>query len=108
MNSNQLSRIFISYSHRGNGPKWKEALLRALHVFEQQHVLDVWQDGKIRVSRYWDDDIQEAMSRCGAGNSGEITHRHNDPCCPVCGWDGNKSDRDSWLKARVNYETQSY
>ena len=24
------ARIFISYSHRGNGPRWKAALLRAL------------------------------------------------------------------------------
>lgn len=62
MNSSAQSRIFVSYSHRGNGPKWKEALLRALHVFEQHHLLDVWQDGKIRVSRYWDDDIKQAMS----------------------------------------------
>jgi hypothetical protein len=59
------SRIFISYSHRGNGPEWKEKLLKALHVFEQQHLLDVWQDGKIRVSSYWDDDIKQAMASAG-------------------------------------------
>jgi hypothetical protein len=61
---NQLisSRIFISYSHRGNGPKWKVKLLQALHVFEQHHLLDVWQDGKIRNSSYWEDDIEQAMS----------------------------------------------
>ncbi len=35
------ARIFISYSHRGEGPKWKAALLRSLHVFEQHHLLDV-------------------------------------------------------------------
>ena len=55
------ARIFISYSHRGNGPQWKAALLHALQVFEHQHLLDVWEDGKIRVSRYWDDDIKAAM-----------------------------------------------
>lgn len=44
------ARIFISYSHRGNGPEWKAWLLRHLAVFEQHHLLDVWQDGKIGVS----------------------------------------------------------
>jgi hypothetical protein len=47
-------KVFISYSHRGNGPQRKAALLRVLHVFEQHHLLDVWQDGKIRVSSYWE------------------------------------------------------
>jgi tetratricopeptide (TPR) repeat protein len=61
MNSKK-PRIFISYSHRGNGPKWNEWLVRHLHVFKQHHLLDVWQDGKIRVSSFWDDDIKEAMS----------------------------------------------
>ena len=55
-------RIFISYSHRGKGPQWKEALLRALHVFEQHHQLDIWQDGRIRVSSFWDGDIKKAMA----------------------------------------------
>ena len=57
------SRIFVSYSHRGNGPKWKARLLDTLQVFEQHHLLDVWQDGKIRVSSFWDDDITKAMAR---------------------------------------------
>ena len=56
------SRIFISYSHGGNGPAWKAALVRALHVFELHHLLDVWEDGKIRVSAFWDDDITKAMN----------------------------------------------
>lgn len=56
------ARIFISYSHRGNGPKWKAALINALQVFERHHLLDVWEDGKIRVSSFWDDDIRQAMS----------------------------------------------
>lgn len=55
-------RIFISYSRRANGPKWKAAMQRALQVFERQHVLDIWEDGKIRVSSFWDDDIEQAMN----------------------------------------------
>ncbi|MCX6923770.1 MAG: hypothetical protein NT154_11265 [Verrucomicrobia bacterium] len=62
MKTTNQSRIFISYSHRGNGPEWKAKLLGALHVFEQQHLLDVWEDGKIRVSAPWKDDITQAMS----------------------------------------------
>ena len=33
-----------------------------MHVFEHHHLLDVWQDGKIRVSSFWDDDIKQAMA----------------------------------------------
>ena len=33
-----MNRIFISYSHRGKGLEWKAKLLRAFHVFEQQHL----------------------------------------------------------------------
>jgi hypothetical protein len=62
MKTTGQSRIFISYSHRGNGPKWKAALLRALQVFEQHHLLDVWEDGRIRVSSFWNDDVKQAMS----------------------------------------------
>src|SRR5258708_23648316 len=56
------ARIFVSYSQGGHGPKWKAMLLDALAVFEKHHLLDVWQDGKIRVSAYWEDDIDQAMS----------------------------------------------
>jgi hypothetical protein len=63
MNHITNGRIFISYSRRANGPKWKAALLKALQVFEQQHLLDVWEDGKIRVSSFWNDDITQAMSQ---------------------------------------------
>lgn len=63
MLSSKSPRVFISYSHRGKGPEWKLKLLRALHVFESQHLLDIWQDGKIRVSSFWDDDIKKAMSQ---------------------------------------------
>ena len=56
------ARVFVSYSHRGRGPEWKAALVNALHVFERHHLLDVWQDGKIRVSSFWNDDIQQAMA----------------------------------------------
>lgn len=62
MNTTTNARIFISYSHRGRGPEWKVKLLKALAVFERQHLLDVWEDGKIRVSAGWNDEITEAMS----------------------------------------------
>ena len=62
MNSSSQSRIFVSYSHRGKGPEWMAKLLRALYFFEQWHLLDVWQDGKIRVSSFWDDNIKQAMN----------------------------------------------
>jgi predicted nucleotide-binding protein len=55
------ARVFISYSHRGNGPEWKAALLRELQVFDKYHLLDIWQDGKIRISSFWDDDIKQAI-----------------------------------------------
>ena len=38
------ARIFISYSHRGDGPRWRAALFRALHVFEQHHLLAHFRD----------------------------------------------------------------
>jgi len=57
-----MSRIFISYSRRGSGPKWKAVLIEALKVFEQHHLLDIWQDGKIRLSTCWNDDIQQALN----------------------------------------------
>jgi hypothetical protein len=37
-------------------------LIKALKVFEQLRFLDVWKDGKIRISSFWDDDIKEAMA----------------------------------------------
>lgn len=62
MKTTNQARIFISYSHRGRGPEWKARLLKALAVFERQHLLDVWEDGKIRVSAGWNDEITDAMS----------------------------------------------
>lgn len=46
------TRIFVSYNHHGEGPKWLAALRRSLHLFEQHHLLDVRQDGKIWVSSF--------------------------------------------------------
>jgi hypothetical protein len=40
---------------------WKARLVEHLHVFEQHHLLDVWQDGLIRISAFWDDDIKQAV-----------------------------------------------
>lgn len=62
MNQSDNPRIFISYSHHGEGPKWKALLVRHLGVFDHHHLLDVWQDGKIRVGSDWNDDIMQAMS----------------------------------------------
>jgi hypothetical protein len=36
------ARIFVSYSHRGNGSEWKARLLRQLAVFERQDLLRYW------------------------------------------------------------------
>ena len=55
-------RIFISYSRSGGGQKWRAALLQALHVFEQHRLLDVWEDGKLRIGSNWNDDIKQAIS----------------------------------------------
>ena len=66
MNTTLPPRIFISYSHQGRGPEWRAKLLKALKVFEQHHLLDVWEDGKIRISTAWNDDITQAMSSAGA------------------------------------------
>lgn len=54
-------RKFIGYGRRGNGPKWKAALLDALQGFEQ-HLLNVWQHGKTRDSSFSDDDITRAVT----------------------------------------------
>lgn len=56
------SRIFISYSHQGNGPSWKDRLVRHLDVFARHHLIDVWDDERIRASQYWDKEIKLAMS----------------------------------------------
>lgn len=55
------NRVFISYCHWGRGTEWKNALLRELDVFEQHHLIDVWQDGRIRIGASWNDDINRAM-----------------------------------------------
>lgn len=36
-------------------------LLEALYVFEQHHLLDVWEDGRIRVGSDWNDEITQAI-----------------------------------------------
>ena len=37
-------------------------LLKALEVFKRHHLLDVWEEGKIRLSTAWNDEIEEATS----------------------------------------------
>lgn len=61
MNQGKSPRVFISYCRTGDGPVWKSALVRALHVFEQHHLLDAWHDGKIRDGSLWNDDIKHAI-----------------------------------------------
>lgn len=55
-------RIFVSYTRKGNGPKWKTRLLESFRVFERLGLIDVWEDGKLRVSSFWDDDIKQAIA----------------------------------------------
>jgi len=54
------ARIFISYPHRGNGPQWKEALLRPLQVLEHHSLVDAWSDEGIEIGDPWDQKIREA------------------------------------------------
>lgn len=61
MKSRDHSRIFINYSRRGNGLKWKATLLEALHVFEGHGLIDVWEDDLLRVGSFWDDEIKCAI-----------------------------------------------
>lgn len=56
------ARIFISYCRLGKGPEWKAKLLDSLKVFAQHHLVDVWEDGRIRAGADWNDDIERAMS----------------------------------------------
>jgi hypothetical protein len=44
--------------------------------------------------------------KCGIGNSGDINHRHVGIYCPVCGWEGNRSDLEAWLKAKAEFENK--
>lgn len=60
-----MSRIFISYSHRGNGLRWKEDLLKELVVFEKHGVLDVWHDDEMKLGENWHARINAAMKEAG-------------------------------------------
>ena len=57
----RTARIFISYSHRGNGLAWKDRLLTQLTVFEKHHVLDVWHDDETQLGEDWHARINAAM-----------------------------------------------
>lgn len=61
-----LARIFVSYSHGGRGDQWKELLVGCFSVFEQLDLLDIWQDGKLRLASLWDDDIRSSMASADA------------------------------------------
>lgn len=36
-----------------------------------------------------------------------LKYRHSELRCPVCGWEGNKSDREAWLKAKAELERKN-
>jgi hypothetical protein len=58
---NEFPRIFISYSHRGNGLEWKYRLLSQLSVFEKQQLLDAWHDDETNLGDDWHVRINGAM-----------------------------------------------
>ncbi len=64
MRASNQSRIFVSYSRSGNGLKWKAALLEVFKVFAHNYLLDFWEDGRIRIGSYWNDDICDAIQSC--------------------------------------------
>jgi hypothetical protein len=68
-----MSRIFISYSHRGNGLVWKNGLLSQLAVFEKHHVLDVWHDDETKLGDDWHARIN-AASRNRVSSSTGASH----------------------------------
>lgn len=55
------SRIFVSYSHRGNGVAWKDRLFAALAVFERHHLLNAWHDDQTQLGEDWHAQINAAM-----------------------------------------------
>jgi hypothetical protein len=61
MSSDSQTRIFISYSHRGNGLAWKARLLTQLAVFEKHHLLDVWHDDEMKLGENWHQCIHASM-----------------------------------------------
>jgi len=52
--------IFISYSHEE--PQWKDALVKFLKVYSQEHYFEIWVDDKIRGGDVWEKEIQMAIT----------------------------------------------
>lgn len=61
MNSVANSKVFISYSHRGNRLAWKERLLKHLAVFEKHHLPDVWHGDEMKLGENWHQRINASM-----------------------------------------------
>jgi tetratricopeptide (TPR) repeat protein len=53
--------IFISYSHRRNGPAWKAALIDHLAVLSNQHLVEAWDDEQIPGGWRWESEIELAI-----------------------------------------------
>lgn len=46
-------------------------------------------------------------NRCGVGNGGDMQHRPHGVRCPACGWEGRQFDRETWLKAKTEFEQKN-
>ena len=55
-----MADVFVSYSHKDL--KWKERLLVQLSVLQKEHLLDVWDDGRIDAGGDWYSEIQQALA----------------------------------------------
>jgi tetratricopeptide (TPR) repeat protein len=125
MNTTASSRIFISYSHRGNGLAWKQRLFAALAVFEKQHLLDPWHDDQTKLGENWHVRINAAMKDARLAillltdeflkspfvlqhELPELQRRHKEEgliiapiLCEPCGWPQNEWLASLQIKPRV-------
>ncbi len=54
-------RVFISYSYEDE--EWKDLLVTQLGVLQQQGILDLWDDRRIKAGEDWYQEIKEAINR---------------------------------------------
>ncbi|MCX6901647.1 MAG: TIR domain-containing protein [Verrucomicrobia bacterium] len=121
----EKGRIFISYSHRGNGLAWKELLLKQLAVFESHHLLDPWHDDETKLGDDWHERIKAAMGSARLAvllltdeflkspfvlqhELPELQRRHKDEhlivapiLCEKCDWEANAWLASLQIKPRV-------
>lgn len=119
------SKIFISYSHRGNGLAWKDRLINALALFENQHLLDFWHDEEMALGENWHERIKASMQSARLAillltdemlkspfvlqhEFPELARRHREEglivapiLCEECDWPGNKWVASLQIKPRV-------